>query len=43
MKTGYEIIALPLTNYLVKRVKKHERTDVYDRGVSYKPLKIKDL
>jgi uncharacterized PurR-regulated membrane protein YhhQ (DUF165 family) len=43
MKTGYEIIALPLTNYLVKRVKKHERTDVYDRGVSYNPLKIKDL
>jgi hypothetical protein len=29
MKTGYEIIALPITNYLVKWVKKHEGIDVY--------------
>ena len=43
MKTGYEIIALPLTNVLVKWVKKHEETDVYDTGISYNPLKIKDL
>jgi uncharacterized integral membrane protein (TIGR00697 family) len=43
MKTGYEIIALPLTNVLVKWVKKHEDTDVYDKGISYNPLKINDL
>ena len=43
MKTGYEIIALPLTNVLVKWVKKHEETDVYDTGISYNPLKIKEL
>jgi len=43
MKTGYEIIALPLTNFLVKWVKKHEETDVYDTGISYNPLKIKDI
>lgn len=43
MKTGYEIIALPLTNILVKWVKKREETDVYDTGISYNPLKIKDL
>jgi len=43
MKTGYEIIALPLTNVLVKWVKKHEETDVYDTGISYNPLNIKDL
>lgn len=43
MKTGYEIIALPLTNVLVKWVKKREETDVYDTGISYNPLKIKDL
>ncbi len=43
MKTGYEIVALPLTNYLVKWVKKHEKTDVYDNGISYNPLKIKDV
>lgn len=43
MKTGYEIIALPITNYLVKWVKKREGIDVYDTGVSYNPLKISDL
>ena len=43
MKTGYEILALPVTNILVKWVKKKEEVDVYDRGISYNPLKIKDL
>ncbi|NDP19599.1 MAG: queuosine precursor transporter [Paludibacter sp.] len=43
MKTGYEIIALPLTNILVKWVKKREETDVYDTDISYNPLKINDL
>lgn len=43
MKTGYEIIALPLTNVLVKWVKKREETDVYDEGISYNPLKMGDL
>jgi len=43
MKTGYEVIALPLTNVLVRWVKKHEGTDVYDQGISYNPLKITDL
>jgi len=43
MKTGYEIIALPLTNFLVKYVKKHEETDVYDTGISYNPLRVKDI
>jgi len=43
MKTGYEILALPLTNVLVKWVKKREETDVYDNDISYNPLKIKDI
>ena len=43
MKTGYEIIALPITNMLVKWVKKREEVDVYDTDISYNPLKIKDL
>ena len=43
MKTGYEILALPLTNFVVKWVKKHEQTDVYDNGISYNPLKVKDI
>ena len=43
MKTAYEIIILPLTNMIVKRVKKIEGIDVYDNDISYNPLKIKDL
>jgi uncharacterized integral membrane protein (TIGR00697 family) len=43
MKTAYEILALPVTNVLVKWVKKKEQTDVFDEGISYNPLKIKDL
>jgi uncharacterized PurR-regulated membrane protein YhhQ (DUF165 family) len=43
MKTGYEIIALPITNYLVKWVKKREGIDVYDTEISYNPLNVKDL
>jgi len=43
LKTGYEIIALPLTNYVVKRVKEYEHTNVFDSGISYNPFKIKDI
>lgn len=43
MKTGYEIIALPLTNVLVRFVKKREQTDVYDKEVSYNPFKVQDV
>lgn len=43
LKTLYEIIALPLTIRIVRYVKRHESTDVYDNGISYNPLKIFDL
>jgi queuosine precursor transporter len=43
MKTGYEIIVLPLTNFVVRRVKKIEGIEVYDKGVSYNPFKISEL
>jgi len=43
LKTIYEIIILPLTNYVVRWVKAIEGTDVYDRNISYNPFKIKDL
>ncbi len=43
MKTAYEIIALPLTNVLVKWVKKREEVDVFDENISYNPLNLKDL
>ncbi|MDD2796980.1 MAG: queuosine precursor transporter [Bacteroidales bacterium] len=43
MKTGYEVIALPITNVVVKWVKKVENTDVYDQNISYNPLKIGEI
>lgn len=42
-KTLYEIIALPLTIRVVKKVKEIEGTDVYDKDISYNILKLKDL
>ena len=43
MKTGYEIIALPLTNFIVRWVKKKENTNVFDNEISYNPLKINEI
>lgn len=43
VKVGYEILILPLTGLVVKRLKKYEGTDTYDDGISYNPFKINDL
>jgi len=43
LKTGYEIMALPVTNIVVRYVKKHEQTDVYDKDITYNPIKISDI
>jgi len=43
LKTAYEIVALPLTNYVVNRVKKQQQTNVFDNKLSYNPFKIKDI
>ena len=43
LKTGYEIIALPLTNYIVNKVKKIENTNAFDNKISYNPFKMKDI
>ena len=43
LKTGYEIIILPLTIRIVAWVKKHEQTDVYDKDISYSIWKLFDL
>ena len=43
MKTGYEILVLPLTNVIVRCVKRKEQEDVFDEGISYNPLKINEL
>ena len=42
-KVLYEIVALPLTSWFVRRVKRAEGIDTYDRQISYNPFKIKDI
>ena len=43
LKTGYEVVILPVTKRLVKFVKKYEGEDVYDRNISYSIFKLFDL
>lgn len=42
-KTMYEVIALPLTNVVVKYVKRIDGSDVYDTNISYNIIKVSDL
>lgn len=43
IKTAYEIIILPITNIVVRKLKKIEGEDVYDENISYNPFKLKDM
>ncbi|MDR2859631.1 MAG: queuosine precursor transporter [Mediterranea sp.] len=43
LKSLYEVIVLPVTIRVVKTVKKMEGSDVYDTGISYNILRIKDI
>lgn len=43
LKTLYEIIVLPITIKVVKRIKEVEDTDTYDENISYNILRIKDI
>lgn len=43
LKTLYEVVVLPVTIRVVRKIKKIEETDVYDRDVSYNILKIRDI
>lgn len=43
MKTGYEVLILPLTNLIIKYVKRVEGVDAYDTEVSYNPFKVKQF
>lgn len=43
LKTGYEVVALPITISVVNRMKRHEHEDAYDQGVNYNILKIFEL
>lgn len=42
-KTLYEIIVLPLTNIIVKYIKRCEQTSVYDENISYNIFKVNEL
>lgn len=43
LKTAYEILVLPLTIVIVKKIKAMEQTDVFDEGVSYNPFKLNEV
>ncbi len=43
LKTMYEVVALPLTNIVVRRLKKVECLDTYDNDISYNPMRIFDV
>lgn len=42
IKVTYEIVILPITKLVVKRIKSMEGEDVYDYGISYNPFKLTD-
>lgn len=42
-KVLYEIIILPVTATVVKKVKAFEGVDTFDEGISYNPFKISDI
>ena len=42
-KVLYEIIILPLTTVIVRRVKSAEGVDIFDEGISYNPFKLSDI
>ncbi len=43
LKTLFEIVILPLTTKVVRRVKEREGVDVYDDNISYNVLRIKEI
>ena len=43
LKTMYEVIILPVTGLVVRKLKKFEGVDTYDTGISYNPFKVFDI
>ena len=43
LKTAYEVVILPVTNAVVKAVKKYEGADTFDTDISYNPFRISDI
>lgn len=43
IKTAYEIVILPVTIFVVNKVKKAEQDTVYDTNISYNPFKMNEI
>ncbi len=43
LKTAYEVVVLPVTVRVVRKLKKAEGADAYDRNISYNIFKIGSL
>lgn len=43
LKSLYEVLVLPVTIRVVRYIKRTEQTDVYDQGISYNIINVKDL
>lgn len=43
LKTLYEVIILPVTAFIVKRIKLAVAEDVYDKNLSYNPFRFSEL
>lgn len=41
LKTGWEVLATPLTYWIVKRLKNAEQEDYYDKGTDFTPFSVK--
>lgn len=42
-KVCYEILVLPFTAWVVRKIKKSEGIDTFDNGISYNPFRIADI
>ena len=42
-KVLYEIVILPVTTLVIRKLKASESTDVYDRNINYNPFKLSDI
>ena len=43
LKTAYEVVILPVTNAVVRAVKRYEGVDTFDSDISYNPFRITDI
>ena len=43
LKTLYEVIILPVTSLVVRKLKAFERIDTFDESISYNPFRILDI